>query len=696
MRIRTLSIRISLFLFISLALSLTSFAQTFEATKAPAKADQGLALYQIDIDALNAYVKNQTDHFPLSLNFTETKQWALSLEPNELRSPNYQLRTSDGVIHRTAASPTITYKGTITGEPDTQVRMTITDGFFDAVIIDSEDKQHHIQIQSGDVPLFSLTNQPANTFAGTCATGHDHKLDIVHDFNQKTNDSSSLSYSIAPYETEIAFVVDRLAYAEHETLEDLEQELLTILNYTDAYYAQHQLTYRLTETFVVTDLESQPWDEKADPGNMLDEFTDWAGTDGVLNHHDVATLWTGISFGSTIGIAWIDVIGRSYKQNVVNFDGGRARRNSNIHTHELGHNWGSDHVNSGGWIMSAFLSNSDQESEWHSSTFDAFPNYIANAMTHLDDLEDETTVLPVNLAQIELSNESNNNNLLDPGESVDLNVMVENAEDVSIENLLVTMLNDNNRAKTHVTINTSPVTLSALGANTTASITFNISLSAEAPFDKSLRFLFQLSDGDRTTEFTASIDSGDELLPVDLVSFEAVSFNDNVQLEWQTASENNNAGFQVELQFNGGPFKELSFVQGAGTTLTTQNYRHTLNNLSPGDYGFRLKQTDFDGTFEYSDVVYLTMVPQSYGIAQNYPNPFNPQTRISFHLPIDTEVSLEVFDMLGRRISVLVNAYLNAGQHAVMFDGANLPNGTYLYRIKAGTFEEMKTMILMK
>ncbi|CAN0584865.1 unnamed protein product, partial [Laminaria digitata] len=94
-------------------------------------------LYQIDIDALNVYVKDQTDHFPLSLNFTETKQWTLSLEPNELRSPNYQLRTSDGVIHRTAASPTITYKGTITGKPDTQVRMTITDGFFDAVIIDS-------------------------------------------------------------------------------------------------------------------------------------------------------------------------------------------------------------------------------------------------------------------------------------------------------------------------------------------------------------------------------------------------------------------------------------------------------------------------------------------------------------------------------------------------------------------------------
>ncbi len=634
----------------------------------------------------------------------------MELEPNELRSPTYQLRTSDGIVHTTAASPVITYKGIIAGEPDTWVRMTIADDFLDAIIFDGANKQHHVQMQSGlqsglqsslqsgtsSTPLFSVTDEPANTFTGTCATGHDHKLGITNDFKAKTNLSSSPSASIAPYETEIAFVVDRLAYAEHESLEDLEQELLTILNYTDAYYAEHQLTYRLTETYVVTDLQSQPWDEKADPGNMLDEFTDWASSTESLIHHDVATLWTGISFGSTIGIAWINVIGSSYRQNVVNFDGGRARRNSNIHTHELGHNWGSDHVNSGGWIMSAFLSNSDQESEWNTSTIDAFPGYVANAMDHLDDLEDPATVLPVNLADVGLSDETNNNNLLDPGESANLDVMIENLEGLSIDNLLVTMLNDNNRAKTHVTINTAPIMINSLGANTTTSVTFNISLSPDAPFEKSLRFLFQLSDGERTTEFTASIDSGDELLPVDLVSFEAISFDDNVLLEWQTASENNNAGFQIERQLNSGPFNNMAFVEGAGTTLSTQNYRHTLENLSPGDYGFRLKQTDFDGTFEYSDVVHLTLLPQSYKIAQNYPNPFNPQTRISFHLPVNADVSLEVFDMLGRRISVLVNGYLNAGQHAVIFDGANLPNGTYVYRIKAGTFEAMKTMILMK
>ncbi len=83
-------------------------------------------------------------------------------------------------------------------------------------------------------------------------------------------------------------------------------------------------------------------------------------------------------------------------------------------------------------------------------------------------------------------------------------------------------------------------------------------------------------------------------------------------------------------------------------------------------------------------------------MGQNYPNPFNPQTHIAFQLPAAREVTLEVFDLLGRRISVLVNGVLEAGDHAVTFNAGDLPNGTYMYRLTAGEFVEMKSMVLLK
>ena len=105
---------------------------------------------------------------------------------------------------------------------------------------------------------------------------------------------------------------------------------------------------------------------------------------------------------------------------------------------------------------------------------------------------------------------------------------------------------------------------------------------------------------------------------------------------------------------------------------------------------------DFDGTFTYSDVVTLTLQPRAYTLNQNYPNPFNPQTRIEFQLPVAVNVSLDVFDVLGRRVAVLVDGLLQAGQHAALFNAEHLPNGTYVYRLHAGSYEETKAMILMK
>ena len=683
---------------LSFSLASTSFAQSFKANSSTNEiAGAAEAAYTLDINAIHAYVQRETLDFPLSLSFSVEHDWTFNLTRHDIRSDAYHLVTSDGSIYRTEGSPAVTYKGTIDGQPDSQVRMTIADSYFRALIQEEGQDPIFVDLIEASPSTATVTLKQGNhgDYSGYCSSSELHR---VHEIPQiKSDKGLDMTRSVrAPYETEIAFAVDYEAFKDFSSVDELELELLTILNYTDAYYAIHDLTYRLTQTYVVTELASQPWDEKNDAGQMLDEFTSWASQTNELDHHDVITLWTGINFGSTIGIAWVNAIGSSYRQNVVNFVKGSERRNANIHAHELGHNWGSDHVNSGGWMMSAYLSSANDEAEWHTNTINAFPGFVQNAMDHLTDVGGQDNALPINFNDLAIGTEANNNDYLDPGETATLHLIIDNQEDVAIENMVVTMSNDNNRAKNHVTINTETVDVGRIEANASVEVPFSVTLSTAAPFSKTLRFLYQLTDGTRETEFTASILSGDQMLPVDLVSFDVFEVDGGIQLRWQTASEQNNAGFEIEQQFNGGTFERIAMVDGAGTTIEQQDYIFTIQNPDPGAYAFRLRQIDFDGTFELSDEVSITLLPQAYKLAQNYPNPFNPQTRIAFQLPVAEDVLLEVYDMLGRRIAVLVDRYMGAGQHAVNFDAADLPNGTYLYKLRAGAHEEMKPMILLK
>lgn len=89
-------------------------------------------------------------------------------------------------------------------------------------------------------------------------------------------------------------------------------------------------------------------------------------------------------------------------------------------------------------------------------------------------------------------------------------------------------------------------------------------------------------------------------------------------------------------------------------------------------------------------------IPQTYELKQNYPNPFNPVTQIEFSIPNDEYVTLRVFDILGREVSVLLSKNMKAGEHSVQFDGSKLSSGVYIYRIEAGRFADAKKMILIK
>lgn len=188
------------------------------------------------------------------------------------------------------------------------------------------------------------------------------------------------------------------------------------------------------------------------------------------------------------------------------------------------------------------------------------------------------------------------------------------------------------------------------------------------------------------------------VVPVELVSFTCEVNNPNVKLHWVTASELNNQGFEIGRKTaESNIWQTIGHLPGKGTTTNSTDYFFNDDNLAPAVYNYRIKQIDYDGTFEYSDIITADLTsPTAYSLEQNYPNPFNPSTNISYSIPNSSFVTLKVYDILGNEVAALVNQTQAAGKHTVSFDAGNLSNGVYLYSIKADNFTNIKKMILMK
>lgn len=186
-------------------------------------------------------------------------------------------------------------------------------------------------------------------------------------------------------------------------------------------------------------------------------------------------------------------------------------------------------------------------------------------------------------------------------------------------------------------------------------------------------------------------------LPVELTSFSCSENEGQVVLSWQTATEVNNYGFDVERKAENESWSKISFVQGHGNSNSPKNYSFTDSSPLAGKIQYRLKQIDFDGKFEYSPIIDVNVdAPVSFALHQNHPNPFNPETIISFQLPFAELVSLKVFDVLGKEVAELVNEQKPSGNYEVNFNGSNLASGIYFYQLRSGRFVQTKKFILMK
>jgi len=188
-----------------------------------------------------------------------------------------------------------------------------------------------------------------------------------------------------------------------------------------------------------------------------------------------------------------------------------------------------------------------------------------------------------------------------------------------------------------------------------------------------------------------------QVVPVELTSFTAVANEDDVILNWSTATELNNFGFEVQRSVAGNEFATVGFVNGHGTTTEAKDYRFVDANLTAGNYTYRLKQVDFNGTFAYSDEVNAEVTsPAQFELAQNYPNPFNPSTTIRFALSESGNIKLTVYNLVGEQVAVLIDGFKEKGVHTINFNASELNSGVYVYKIETNGFVQSRKMIFLK
>ena len=202
-------------------------------------------------------------------------------------------------------------------------------------------------------------------------------------------------------------------------------------------------------------------------------------------------------------------------------------------------------------------------------------------------------------------------------------------------------------------------------------------------------------------------------LPVELTSFTASTVENKVVLNWQTATEVNNYGFEVQRSVASGQlsaWETIGFVDGNGNSNSVKEYSFVDASipLSASSISYRLKQIDNDGGFSYSDEIivetlHVTSLPTEYTLEQNYPNPFNPSTTIKYSIPsnVNSETSntkLLIFDVLGNEVATLVNGNKEPGFYEVQFDANKygLSSGIYIYKLTTEGFTSTKKFVLMK
>ncbi|MBA4251144.1 MAG: hypothetical protein C0425_09145 [Chlorobiaceae bacterium] len=194
-------------------------------------------------------------------------------------------------------------------------------------------------------------------------------------------------------------------------------------------------------------------------------------------------------------------------------------------------------------------------------------------------------------------------------------------------------------------------------------------------------------------------------LPVELTSFNATSTNNSIILNWKTATETQNYGWEIQRSKKisnhqnqtESRWENIVFVSGAGNSNSPNEYAYIDNSVLFGEYSYRLRQIDFDGSYEYSQIIKVNFgeVPKSFNLI-NFPNPFNPNTNIQIEIPFAAHVKLKVYDVNGQLVITLADEFFETGIYRKEFDGTYLSSGIYYLVLQTGDIRISSKMLLIK
>lgn len=167
-------------------------------------------------------------------------------------------------------------------------------------------------------------------------------------------------------------------------------------------------------------------------------------------------------------------------------------------------------------------------------------------------------------------------------------------------------------------------------------------------------------------------------VPVEFTSFTSTIEENKIILEWRTATEKNNFGFEVQRKRKDDEnWNAIGFVKGSGTS--TQRRDYSFADDANGLIQYRLKQVDLNGEFSFSKIIEVENIfVKDFSLEQNFPNPFNPSTKIRFINPMSGRINFSVFDLKGELVGVIAEKLFNPGNHEVEWNAGNFASGVYL------------------
>jgi parallel beta-helix repeat protein len=197
--------------------------------------------------------------------------------------------------------------------------------------------------------------------------------------------------------------------------------------------------------------------------------------------------------------------------------------------------------------------------------------------------------------------------------------------------------------------------------------------------------------------------NGGGVVPVDLISFNAKAVSNRVEITWETGSEYNSDRFEVEraTMTDAGKslFSRISEIQASGKSNSVKAYGPVIDKNVTTDaiYVYRLKMIDLDGSFNYSDEIQVSIGSgEGLTLGSPVPNPASNQAFVNFSLLEDANVTIELYDVTGKMVKVLMNGYAKAGNNLATFDLQDIPSGSYTYILRIGNTMLTKQLQIVK